>query len=199
MKDKILESVAGMFLKYGVRSVSMDDIAHEVTISKKTIYQHFVDKDDLVKQVTLLVLKDRQIEFDKIGEDAANAIEELSIMSKCIRKEFTELNPSLMYDVQKYHPEAWGLFLKHEKEVIEKSVIRNLEQGITQGYYRPEIDVNVLGRLRVRQIHMSFDERLFPKKEFDFTEVQMQMFSHFVHGLLTEEGLALYKQYQSEN
>jgi AcrR family transcriptional regulator len=199
MKDKILALVAGMYLKYGVRSVSMDDIAHELAISKKTIYQHFEDKDDLVKQVTLLVLKDRQNEFDKIGEEAANAIEELSKVSICIRKEFTELNPSLMYDIQKYHPQAWELFLKHEKEVIEKSIVRNLEQGVAQGYFRTEIDVRVLARLRVQQIHMSFDDGLFPKKEFDFTEVQMQMFDHFVYGLLTNEGLALYKQYQSEN
>ena len=188
-----------MFLRYGIRSVSMDDIARELTISKKTIYQHFDDKDDLVNQVTVLVLADKQAEFDKIGEEADNAIAELSQMSKCIRKEFTELNPSLLYDTQKYHPQAWELFIKHEKDVIEKSVIRNLEQGVAQGYYRPEIDVAVLARLRVQQIHMSFDRKLFPQKEFDFTEVQMQMFGHFVHGLLTEEGLTLYKQYQSEN
>ena len=199
MKTKILESVSDMFLRYGIRSVSMDDIARELTISKKTIYQHFEDKDDLVNQVTVLVLKDRQVEFDKIGEEAVNAIEELSKMSKCIRKEFTELNPSLMFDVQKYHPQAWDLFIEHEKEVIEKSVVRNLAAGIKQGFFRPKIDVRVLARLRVQQIHMSFNKKIFPTKEFDFTEVQMQMFDHFVHGLLTEEGAALYSEYQNEN
>lgn len=199
MKAKILESVAGMFLKYGVRSVSMDDIAHELGISKKTIYQHFDDKEDLVNQVTLLVLKERQTEFDLISEEADNAIEELSKMSRCIRKEFTEMNPSLMFDIQKYHPAAWGLFMAHEKEVIEESIIRNLKQGVAQGYFRSEVDVAVLAKLRVQQIHMSFDGKLFPQKEFDFTEVQMQMFDHYVHGLLTQDGLTLYRKYQNEN
>ena len=177
----------------------MDDIAHELGISKKTIYQHFDDKEDLVNQVTLLVLKERQTEFDQISEEADNAIEELSKMSRCIRKEFTEMNPSLMFDIQKYHPQAWGHFMAHEKEVIEDSIIRNLQQGVEQGYFRSEVDVAVLAKLRVQQIHMSFDGKLFPQKEFDFTEVQMQMFDHYVHGLLTEDGLTLYRRYQNEN
>ena len=104
-----------------------------------------------------------------------------------------------MFDVQKYHPRAWDLFIEHEKEVIEKSVVKNLAAGIKQGFFRPNIDVRVLARLRGQQIHMSFNKKIFPTKEFDFTEVQMQMFDHFVHGLLTEEGAALYCEYQNEN
>jgi len=199
IKNKILLQVAELYLKYGIRSVSMDDLAHELGISKKTIYQYFEDKDDLVNQVTTMLLEERMQEYRHNSEIACNAIEELYTMSRLLRKHFREINPALMYDVQKYHPKAWELFLKHENEVVYDSIMDNLESGINDGYFRPEIDAKVLARIRVEQIHVSFDERLFPKDQFDFTEVQVQLFSHYVHGLLTESGLELYKNYQNQN
>jgi AcrR family transcriptional regulator len=199
IKNKILLQVAELYLKYGIRSVSMDDLAHELGISKKTIYQYFEDKDDFVNQVTTMLLEERMQEYRHNSEIACNAIEELYTMSRLLRKHFREINPALMYDVQKYHPKAWELFLKHENEVVYDSIMDNLESGIKEGYFRPEIDAKVLARIRVEQIHVSFDERLFPKDQFDFTEVQVQLFSHYVHGLLTESGLELYKNYQNQN
>jgi len=177
----------------------MDDVAHAMSISKKTIYQYFTDKNDLVCQVTAMVLKQRQQEYDQITANASNALDELFRMSGCLRAHFKELNPSLMYDLQKYHHEAWGLFLKHEQEVVYHSIIDNLERGIKEGFFRPEIDVNVLARLRVEEIHLSFEERVYPTKKFEFTEVQMQLYDHFVHGLLTDSGYEMYKKYQSED
>jgi len=199
MKETVLCSVADLFLKYGVRSVSMDDIARNQGISKKTIYQYFTDKNDLVKQVTTMILDERMKEYEGNTLRANNAIDELYSISKLMRKHFGELNPSLMYDVQKYHPQAWDLFLKHENEVVYHSVIDNLKRGIKEGYFRKDININILAKMRVEQIHLSFDERLFPKDEFNFTEVQIQLFDHFVHGVLTKSGLELYKNYQKQN
>jgi AcrR family transcriptional regulator len=199
MKDIILKAVAALFLKYGIRSVSMDDIAHHKAISKKTLYQYFDDKNDLVKQVTTMLLEERMKEYLEATDRSSNAIEELFSTAKLMRKHFRELNPALMYDLQKYHPEGWALFLKHENDVVYHSVIDNLERGVAECYFRDDIDVNVLAKMRVEQIHLSFDERLYPKDDFDFTDVQIQLFDHFVHGVLTESGLELYKNYQKQN
>ncbi len=199
MKETILCAVAGLYTKYGVRSVSMDDLAHHQGISKKTLYQYFDDKNDLVNQVTVMLLETRMKEYDQVSNTAINAIDELYTISKLMRKHFSELNPALMYDIQKYHPQAWGLFLKHETDVVYHAVVDNLERGVKESFFRPEINVNVLAKIRVEQIHLSFDERLFPKDEFDFTEVQMQLFDLFVHGVLTDTGLELYKNYQKVN
>ena len=199
MKETILSSVADLYLKYGVRSVSMDDLAHHQGISKKTLYQYFDDKNDLVNQVTTLLLKERMAQYAAAIKDSSNAMDELFSISKLMRKHFSELNPALMYDLQKYHPEAWGLFLKHENEVVYHLVVKNLERGVAESFFRADLNVNVLAKMRVEQIHLSFDERLFPKNEFDFTEVQMQLFDHFVHGVLTETGLELYKNYQKQH
>ena len=198
MKETILSSVADLYLRYGVRSVSMDDLAHHQGISKKTLYQYFDDKNDLVNQVTTLLLKERMAQYAAAIKDSSNAMDELFSISKLMRKHFSELNPALMYDLQKYHPEAWGLFLKHENEVVYHLVVKNLERGVAESFFRADLNVNILAKMRVEQIHLSFDERLFPKDEFDFTEVQMQLFDHFVHGVLTETGLELYKNYQKQ-
>ena len=199
MKETILTAVADLFLKYGIRSVSMDDISHRLGISKKTLYENFDDKNDLVNQVTAMLLDERMKEYTAATEASSNAIEELFSTAKLMRKHFGELNPALMYDLQKYHPDGWALFLKHENDVVYHSVIDNLERGVTECYFREDIDVNVLAKMRVEQIHLSFDERLYPKDKFDFTEVQIQLFDHFVHGVLTESGLELYKNYQKQN
>ncbi len=198
-KDKILCAVADLFLKYGIRSVSMDDIARNLGISKKTIYQFFADKNDLVEQVADLLIKQRMCEYDTGIKNAGNAIEELFAVSKLVRKHFTELNPALLYDVQKYYLKAWDQFIKYENDVVYHSVVNNIERGIEEGYFRPEINARVLARIRVEQIHVSFDERVFPKDQFDFKEVQIQLFDHYVHGLLTNAGLELYKKYQKQN
>ena len=198
MKETILSSVADLYLRYGVRSVSMDDLAHHQGISKKTLYQYFDDKNDLVNQVTTLLLNERMGQYAAAIKDSSNAMDELFSISKLMRKHFSELNPALMYDLQKYHPEAWGLFLKHENEVVYHLVVKNLERGVAESFFRADLNVNILAKMRVEQIHLSFDERLFPKNEFDFTEVQMQLFDHFVHGVLTETGLELYKNYQKQ-
>ncbi len=198
-REAIICEVGKMYMKYGIRSVSMDDIAQHQGISKKTLYQHFEDKSDLVKQVTTALLKERLKAYDEIKDTAANAIEELYSISQLLRKHFSELNPSLVYDLQKYYPEAWALFGEYENEVAYKLVYANLQKGIKEGYFRKEINPAVLAKVRVEQIHLSFNEELFPKEEFDFTEVQLQIFDHYVHGLLTESGLELYKKYQMQS
>ena len=177
----------------------MDDLAHHQGISKKTLYQYFEDKNDLVNLVTSKLLDERMNEYRSAIEGSINAIDELFSVSKLMRKHFGEINPALMYDLQKYYTQAWQLFLKHENEVVYRMVVSNLERGKSEHYFRMDINVNVLAKTRVAQIHLSFDERVFPKDEFNFTDVQLQLFDHFVHGVLTETGLELYKNYQKKN
>jgi len=199
MKEQIVSSVADLFQKYGVRSVSMDDIAQHLGISKKTIYQYFEDKNHLVKEVASLIIAEKLGAYHEVAGCASNAIEELVEIAKLIRKHFSEMNPALMFDVRKYHPEAWQLFVHHEKEVVYNAIVENITRGQEEGVIRKEIDARVLAKLRFEQIHMSFDEQIFPKEEFDLQDVHLQMFDFFVHGVLTANGLEQYKKYEFEN
>ncbi len=177
----------------------MDDISRHLGISKKTLYQYFKDKNELVKEITKSVIEDRQQEYDEVAQGADNAIEELFLMSKCLRKHFAEINPALIFDLKKFHAEAWDVFVEYEHVTVFESIKANLEKGVKEGYYRKDINIKVLAKLRVEQVHMSFDPHVFPKNEYDFTEVQVQMFDHFVYGLLTAKGHLLYEKYKQEN
>ncbi len=116
MKDKIIEGAEKLFFQYGVRSVSMDDVARELSMSKKTLYQYFTNKEELVTEVARTHLIEEKREFQCIARNANNALEELFSISKCLREHMQDMNPALMYDLQKYHPEAWQHFLSYKNE-----------------------------------------------------------------------------------
>lgn len=199
MQEKLLKEIGEMFMTYGVRSISMDDISRHMGISKKTLYQHFKDKNELVEKVTEHVIEGRQTEYEEVTKEASNAIEELFLMSKCLRSHLANLNPSLIFDLKKFHMKAWNLFLDYEHITVYESMKDNLRRGKEEGFFRVGININVLAKLRVEQVHMSFDPHVFPKDDFDFTEVHMQMYDHYVYGICTDKGLKLYEKYKIEN
>jgi AcrR family transcriptional regulator len=195
-KDKILKGAESLFMKYGVRSISMDDIARHLSVSKKTLYQHFADKEDIITMVSQAHMQRSQDEFNDIRANATNAIDELARMSVCLKKNMEEINPTLLFDLQKYHPRAWAAWQEFKTKCIYESVQRNLQQGIDEGYYRPELNAEIISIVRMAQVEIAFDDRTFPQHRFRLTEVQMQIFDHFVHGIVTDKGRKLYLKYK---
>ncbi|MEQ9438518.1 MAG: TetR/AcrR family transcriptional regulator [Cyclobacteriaceae bacterium] len=194
-KEQIARAAEYLFMSYGVRSVTMDDIAKRLGISKKTIYQHFRDKDEVVCLATLRILEREKTELDQIQGQAENAIHELHLLSNYIRQHIVNINPSALFDLQKYHQDAWEIYLNFKDTVFLQSVELTLERGINEGYFRAGIDPKILAVLRIEQIHISFDERVFPKDEYDLKEVHLQLFDHFTHGVLTPKGVELFQKY----
>lgn len=195
-KKRIVAGAAELFHKYGIRSVSMDDIARHLSVSKKTIYQYFKDKDEVVTLALKSHMEMEKMEYDEVFDSSSNAVEELAMVSKCMRKDFKDMNPSLLFDMQKYHPDAWQIWLEFKNEYIKNHVVQNLKRGIEEGYYRKDIDPEVMGRFRVEQVQLAFDDTVFPTDTFSFKEVQMQFFNHFVHGIVTDTGRKLFEEYQ---
>lgn len=199
IKDKIQRGAEELFMRYGVRSISMDDIARHLSVSKKTLYQHFTDKEDIVT-VTCKAHLDRNAgEFENIQKISRNAIEELVHLSVCLKRNMTDMNPSLLFDLQKYHPKAWRVWLNHKNKFIRESVVRNLKQGIQEGYFRPDMDPEVIASVRLEMVQLAFNEEIFPRERFKLSEVQMQIFDHFVFGLLTDKGRKQYMKCKQEN
>jgi len=135
-------------------------------------------------------------EFSAIRDKAKNALEELTQISVCLKRNMQEINPSLLFDLQKYHPKAWKVWLNHKNKFIRESVVRNIKQGIEEGYFRTEIDPEVIAAVRLEQVQVAFNEEIFPRERFRLPEVQMQIFDHFVFGLLTDKGRKLYLKYK---
>jgi AcrR family transcriptional regulator len=199
IKDKLLKGAEELFMRYGVRSVSMDDIARHLGVSKKTLYQYFADKDDIVVSVTKSHLERERLQFQTITDESKNSVEELVKLSICLKENFRGINPSLLFDMQKYHYKAWKVWLDFKYNFIRQSIMRNLQQGMEEGYFRPELNTDILVTMRLEVVQMAFDHQVFPREQYSLPDVQMHLFDHFVHGLLTEKGKKLYQKYKELN
>jgi len=194
-----MKSAEALFMRYGVRSISMDDIARHLSVSKKTLYHHFADKDDMVSTVCQNHLQQGLKEFEEIRLKSENAIDELRLISLCIRRNMEDTNPSLLFDLQKFHPKAWNIWLDHRNRYMKASIIRNLEQGMKEGYFRADLDPEIIAALRLINIESVFDVNIFPKDKFKAVYVQEQIFEHFVYGICTDKGKKLFQKYKENN
>ncbi|WP_229214086.1 TetR/AcrR family transcriptional regulator [Dyadobacter flavalbus] len=192
MKERILKSALNLFWRYGIKSVTMDDIARDLGISKRTIYQHFSDKEAILAQVIEEEITSQKCEMQKLDELAANPIEQIIYASGQMRDALANMNPTLLYDLKKYYPKAWNLFQSYKKEHLIKNIQDNLKEGIKQGFYRPDIDVEVFSLLRIEQTVMAFDPTIFPVRNFNMMHIQMQFLLHFLRGILSEKGFEYY-------
>jgi AcrR family transcriptional regulator len=199
LKAKLLTGAASLFSKFGVRSITMDEIARQLGISKKTIYIHVKDKDEMVELVVRGYLKRQELEFEKIFKSDKNVVEKIIDLSISLRENLRDINPSLLHDIRKYHPRAWDMWLKFEEKSIRSTWIMNLKEGISQGYFRENLNIDVLVTLRLELIQMAFNESIFPRDKYRLHKVQIELFDHFLHGILTEKGEKLYKKYIDKN
>lgn len=198
VRNKLLKGAEELFMRYGVRSITMDEIARHLSISKKTLYQYFADKDDIVASVTGTHLNRERQEYENNTTNAKNAVEELVNLSLCLKQNLKGMNPSLLFDLQKYHHRAWQIWTEFKTVFIRNSVVNNLKRGIEEGLYRPEISPDILAVVRIESVQLGFDEQLFPRDRYDLTTVQLNILEHFIHGLLTEKGKKLYLKYRKE-
>jgi TetR/AcrR family transcriptional regulator, cholesterol catabolism regulator len=188
IKERILNGARELFMRYGLKSVTMDDLAKHLAISKKTIYQFFKDKHDLVSQICESHLSTEKCQLEQITASATNVLDESIKIGEHLRREMQSMNPGLLYEMQKFHPSAWNIYLDHKNRVIIPLIIKNLKRGIEEGFFRPDINMEILARLRTEQVQMAFDPVLFPKDRFSFAEIQLQLLEHYTRGLLTRKG-----------
>lgn len=196
-KERILETSEELFFRFGIRSVTMDDIAKALGISKKTIYQHFKDKDAVVEGVAERTLQRDKCESEKVHDRAKDPIDEIIQSTRLMREMVANIHPALLFDLQKYHPKAWKRYISHKAGFV-KIVLRNITEGQQQGLYREDINPEILARFRVESIDSAFNTDVFPTKQFSLVDVQLQLIDHFLRGILTATGLNLYEKYKQE-
>lgn len=197
--ERIIAGGEELFLKAGIKSVTMDDIAKHLGMSKKTIYQFFKDKNELVIALVKKKLNDDERQIDAIISKSGNVIEEMINMMKCSEDIFSRINPIVIHDMQKYHPDAWKQFQNFKSGVLVRTLEELLTKGIKQGYIRPGIDVKIMAILRLNQVEMGFNIAVFPVAEFNTWKVQQQFLEHFNYGICTLKGYKLLNQYKNIN
>lgn len=198
IKQRIREKATELFLRYGIRSISMDDIATQLGMSKKTIYQSFADKDELVEAVVDAEISNMQEECLVTQGQSHNAVEEIFLTMEMVQEQFRNLNPVLIYDLQKFHIRSYQRFMDHKNRFLLEIIRTNLAKGMDEGLYRPDLNVDVLSKFRLESMMIPFNMDLFPPSKYNLADVTQVIMEHFLFGVATEEGFRLILKYQKE-
>jgi TetR/AcrR family transcriptional regulator, cholesterol catabolism regulator len=185
---ELVKKISDFFYRCGIKSVTMDDIARELCISKKTLYQYFKDKNDIIEQIMSLHIEMLQSDLCSLYNDSDNAINVLLVVSKYVSEQYKRLHPSVTYDLQKYYPAAWKRHTDYRKTHIVDNIKKNMEIGIQQGFYRNDLNLDIIARLYLSRIeNLLHDESLL--KDYNFEELFNTIFIYHIRGIANQQGL----------
>lgn len=197
-KERIIKEARGLFFKLGIRSVTMDDIAAQVGMSKKTLYLHFADKDELVDNLIEGEVGLMQDETMACINKSADAIEEIFIGMEMANKHFTKMNPMVLFDLHKFHFKSFQKFMEHKNTFLIQVITDNLKRGIAESLYRTDTKIDIIAKYRLQMLMLPFDMEAYPPMEYNLMDVSNAMIENFLYGLSTEKGYKLIEQYKKE-
>lgn len=197
-KARIQKAAHDLVMQYGIRSVSMDDIANNLGMSKKTIYQYFKDKDELVEAVVDEVISINQCGCKRDIDRSENAVHEIFLVMEMMAEMFKTMNPSILHDMQKYHPAAFSKFKKHKNEFLYNVCTQNLLRGIQESFYRPEMAVDILCRYRVEAMFIPFNPEFQQSLKHSLAKIEEEILMHFLFGLVSQKGYKLIIKYREQ-
>ena len=187
-KAEIVEKIYSMYHKYGIRSVTMDDVVHELGISKKTLYQYFTDKTELVSAVMERGYQKRKQEMEFSMKDRKNAIEEMLVYYELQLKMIKDYKPTLLYDLKKYYPEIYERVTARKRKHIYESVLLNLKRGKNEGLYRSELNEEILARLNLMRVEGIMSLGIFTLEEITSPEFFREVFTYHMYGIVNDKG-----------
>lgn len=197
-KHRILKTAYQLFFRYGFRATTMDALADELGMSKKTIYAHFGDKRNLVAQVTAQKLESDTRAKNQIWQQAQNAIEAMVGLTEHMKKSTTDMNPILLVELKKYYPKAWQTFRQYTQGEILNAIVELLRQGQREGHFTESFEPEILARMRLAQFEMVFDPEIYPHGRFNYQQIHEQLIDHFVRGLMRPESLPHYEKLKAQ-
>jgi AcrR family transcriptional regulator len=198
MKEKILESATEMFLTYGFKSVTMDDIAEKMSISKKTIYTHFNNKTKLVEETTFGMFECISTGIDKICELNNNPIEELFQIKKFILEHLKDEKSSPIHQLQKFYPKIHSNLTRKQFDIMQGCVVANLERGVLNGIFRKEINIQFITRVYFKGMVGIKDAETFPTEMFSMNYLLENYLEYHVRGIATEKGIQTLEKIQNQ-
>jgi TetR/AcrR family transcriptional regulator, cholesterol catabolism regulator len=198
MENRILLKARELVVRNGARYVTMDVLANELGISKKTIYQFFEDKDALISAVIEFELGEQSLRCTKSLEQAENAVHEMFMLLEDIQTLFRNMNPLTITELAKYHVDAFMKIEHHKNVFMHGVIISNLKRGIEQGVYRKDIDPEILAAYRLETGFIAFNPNVFPLNKHDIGKVNVQIMEHFIYGVMSPKGIELMEKYKQE-
>lgn len=196
--DRILEVGSHLFRQYGVRAITMDEIANKVGMSKKTLYAYFGDKDALVTSAIERYTHHLQTSCEMISSQSHDAVEEMIQIMYFLDGTFRNMNPVVLLELERFHPSAFKVFLRYKEEYITRSIRENLLRGIREAVYRSEIDIEIISRYRMESSMLCFHQEVFPKDRFEMSRVQVELTEHYLYGITSLKGRKLIEKYKQK-
>jgi AcrR family transcriptional regulator len=178
-----------VFMTKGVKSINMDDIARELGISKKTLYVHFKDKNDLVLASINNFTCQEDLTILAIQNQGLNAIDENLEIKKWVVKSIEGLHPSIMHDLEKYYPEAYEIMQTKRSQVVSQILIANLKKGQQEGLYRTDFNPLLVAQLYIARMESFFVPK-YNFNQFGLTELYLESFNLHIRGIASAKGMA---------
>lgn len=187
---QIIKRASDLFLKCGIRNFSMDDIARELGISKKTLYIYFENKPNLLEKMIEFSDEHEKLQFEKCKDTNLNAIGKLLMVSKMVSQNIKQFNPNILFELEKYYPELYQKFYTRKKEHIYQSVLLNLKQGIEEGYYRENLDLEVVALLYIQKLVGLQSDEFKQIQNYSEEKLFEVMFENHIRGIANEKGIS---------
>lgn len=192
----ILLKARQLFFRLGVRSITMDDLARELGVSKKTIYKFVDNKSDLVSKVMHAHFEEERKMMSNITSTSDNAIEEMIATVRKVLAHLRILHPSTIYDIQKYYPSSWKMFTDFKNHFIYSCIHSNIEKGKEQGLYRTELKPDITAKLYIALIDSLVNPKNFPAAEYNFSDLYREFIMYHLQGITSEAGRDYLKNLQ---
>lgn len=195
---KIIKDSRNLFLKYGYKSVTMDDVARELGVSKKTLYQYVSNKAELIEKTLEYDVFQMGCWVNEVGTSDINAIDHLLLVSRRVNKNFNEFSPSLIFDLQKYYPELFKLHIEEKKQIVYQNIKTNIQKGIDQGVYRDDLDIDLVAGLYVQKMIAMHNNELNLMENLTFEKIFEVMFENHIRGIANQEGTAYFEKQKEQ-
>lgn len=194
MKETILKKAGEIFLKYGFKSVTMDDIANELGISKKTIYKFYKNKEELVDEAACYFHENIHSTINNICAMGYNAIEENYEIKKTFKDMFKNSDDSPMYQLEKYYPKTYKKIIYNEFSVFKECITNNLLKGIQENIYRKDINLELITKFYLSLMLSIHNVILYPYNKNTMNEMEMHVLEYHTRAIATEKGLQVLEE-----
>ncbi len=198
LSSDILLRAKDLFIKCGVKSVTMDDLAKGMGISKKTLYECIPSKAHLIDQIFHNHIKGEKKAITQIQHEAHDAVEEMVMIARYVTHMISMVSPAVVFEIKKYYFDSWNKLQKLNSEFVFHVIKSNLVNGIEQGLYRPEMDVEVIARHYVVLSTKIMDNELYPASAFSLDKIFKETINYHLRGITTPKGWEMYQKYQSK-
>jgi len=191
IRDKIIEEATKQFMLYGIRNVTMDDLATSLGISKRTVYETFRDKTELVHKCLDTLKQNHEEKTREIISSSRNVIVTIFTFMKEGIKSMTSINPVFFLDMQKLYPGTWNCLSEENARKTFNLSKELLEKGVKEGLFRQNINIPIVAKLFHEQMNLLADEKIFPRDEFNYADVFQSLTINFMRGISTNKGIEL--------